>query len=210
MTKLLAFLTAIAMIVFAFVSTPRSREFPFPGGVEPKTARSLGEALAPGLPTRLLSYLASPAPVVGLIREIPAPVACQSATGNPIAVVGPWPPTAGRTFQITWNTTACPVPPPPECFGVLLFSTKPMDQPFDLTAFGAPGCHLVVHPEFALAPDNSPGSSFRQIGGYFDLQWTPGPEMVGTDFYCQFAVQRPGKNDLGWLVSQGLHITIGG
>ncbi len=126
-------------------------------------------------------------------------------TGGPVVHATRSTPIAGRPFTFEWSVEA--IPPTTTWVNVaLLVSTRPLSTPVLLGPV-APGCRLHVHPDYVLTP--GPLLSYSQATGVVRLLWAPPPELVGTVFYTQLVVARPGANGLGHLLSAPVAFEVG-
>lgn len=147
----------------------------------------------------------------GLARRIHPPTPCDVPTwseGGPGApyVVADGVPRVGQPFQVEW-TTKPTVPGEPPAWPALLLISFELTAPTSLTPLGAPGCYLLLEPEYIMTPHS--GSILTQTGGRLRLDWTPKPGLVGQHFYAQMLCHAQGVNAGGFLVSPVLHAIVG-
>jgi hypothetical protein len=174
-------------------------------------SKSIGEPAAMQPLTH--SVIASPPPAFthGRARMIHAPTPCDVssfATGGPGApyFVTDGVPRAGMPFRVDW-TTKPTSPGEPPAFPAMLLVSFQIQAPTPMDVVGAPGCHLMVEPEFIMVPHA--GSILTQSGGRVRLDWTPHASVIGQEFYSQLLVTVPGGNAGGFLVSPALHVVVG-
>lgn len=147
----------------------------------------------------------------GRSRMVYAPTPCDVpafSPGGPGApyVVADGVPRVGMPFRVEWTTKPTSPGEPPAWPALLLVSFN-MGPPTPLDVAGAPGCHLLVQPDFIMLPRS--GSILTQSGGHIRLNWTPRPPVMGQDLYGQLLVSAPGVNAGGFLVSPALHVVVG-
>lgn len=138
------------------------------------------------------------------VRVTFPPTPCRSDDGVPYVWFSGRP-KVGEPFHVTWTTRPTEPPDYPVYPGVLIVALTP-SRPGSLSWWGAPGCWLMVNPQFVLAPSQT--GNFHQQGGRFLLDWTPGAGLLGQSFYCQLAVNDR-SNLAGWTLSPMLELTIG-
>ncbi|MCK5940385.1 MAG: hypothetical protein KAI24_00335 [Planctomycetes bacterium] len=115
-------------------------------------------------------------------------------------------PRAGQPFRAEWSTKPTAPGDPPAWPALLLISFK-LSAPMPLAPLGAPGCHLLVEPDFIMTPQA--GSILTQTGGRLRLDWTPQFGVIGQQFFAQMLCYAPGVNAGGFLVSPALHTIVG-
>ena len=153
-----------------------------------------------------------PPPLIyGRARMVHAPTPCDVPTfseGGPGApyFVANGLPQAGEPFRVDWTTKPTSPGESPAWPAMLLIALDPM-APMSLASLGAPGCHLLVQPDFIMMPE--PGSILTQFGGCVSLDWTPRVGLVGFEFYSQLLCTAPSVNTGGFLVSPALHVQVG-
>lgn len=159
------------------------------------------------------SVIASPPPAFthGRARMIHAPTPCDVPSFAPSGPGAPYfvtegVPRAGMPFRVDWTTKPTSPGEPPAWPALLLVSFQ-LQAPVPMDVVGAPGCHLMVVPEFLMVPHA--GSILTQSGGRVRLDWTPQASVIGQDFYSQLLVTVPGANAGGFLVSPALHVVVG-
>jgi len=164
-------------------------------------------------PLPVSAPVASPPPQVtyGLARRIHPPTPCEVPTysqGGPGApyVIADGVPRAGRPFRVVW-TTKPTVPTETPAWPAMLLISFELTAPVSLTSMGAPGCHLMVDPEYIMTPHA--GTILTQAGGRLCLDWTPKASVIGQHFYAQMLCYAPGVNAGGFLVSPVLHSIVG-
>jgi len=156
--------------------------------------------------TAFASLLGAAAPqVVGRARVIYPRTACWTRRGNPLVAVRTLQPKAGAVVAVDWSTVPTTPPAAPGYVCALFVSLTP-SEPLALGQWGAPGCWLLVPPQFVVLPQ--PGSWFFQDGGELRLRWTPEPWTVGRLWRLQLLVDSPGAPS-GRLLSPAVELVIG-
>lgn len=189
-----------------------------PSAAQPSAARPAASKIARAHTITWDGEVAAPAqPVMppplkyGRARMIHAPTPCdvpafsEGGPGAPYFVADGWP-RAGQPFRVDWSTKPTGPGDSPAWPAMLLVSYD-LSAPMPLAALGAPGCHLLVQPDFIMTP--KPGSILTQFGGCISLDWTPRGGLVGFTLYAQLLVSAPSVNTGGFLVSPALHIQVG-
>lgn len=155
---------------------------------------------------RLAYALSGDAPrTLGYARIRYGKTACATRGGNPLPRIGTPQPRAGAVVAIDWSTVPTTPPAAPGYVCALLVSLEP-SAPLALDPWGAPGCWLLVSPQFTVLP--RPGSWFTQEGGTVRLRWIPEPWTVGRVWYLQLLVDVPGA-PAGRLLSPAVDLLIG-
>jgi hypothetical protein len=177
-----------------------------PSAGAPSSALPTGTAPAP-------APNAPPPPqhVYGLARRIHPPTPCDVSPfseGGPGApyVVAEGVPHVGQPFHVEW-TTKPTVPGEPPAWPAMLLISFELTSPTSLAPMGAPGCYLMLEPEYIMTPQA--GTILTQSGGRLRLDWTPKPGVLGQYFYSQMLCYAPGVNAGGFLVSPVLHTIVG-
>lgn len=147
----------------------------------------------------------------GRSRMIHAPTPCDVPTfsmGGPGApyFLTSGIPRANVPFQVSWSMKPTIPGSLPAWPALLLVSLDP-SAPVPLAVAGAPGCHLMVQPDYIMVPHA--GSILTESDGCVRLDWTPNAGLIGIEFYAQLLVSAPGVNAGGFLVSPALHVQVG-
>ena len=173
-----------------------------PPGLEPRTLRAAVSALGgidepPG------------------IRFLYGPTSCQWNGPNPVVVPAALP-RVGEDVVVQWQLSV--VPPPPTILDpdgvanaplvVLLGSTRPLASPVPAGG-AAPGCWLLVVPDFTIAPSPESWLVYDQATGIVTMRWRPVSGMEGLDLFTQLLVVIPDANPIGIVSSAGLQLHIG-
>lgn len=156
-------------------------------------------------------HLMPPPLTYGRARMIHAPTPCDVPTfseGGPGApyFVADGVPQVGQPFRVGW-TTKPTTPGESPAWPAMLLVSFGLSAPLPLASIGAPGCHLLVQPDYIMMP--RAGSILTQFGGCINLDWTPRGGLAGFTFYAQLLVSAPGVNTGGFLVSPALHVEVG-
>jgi hypothetical protein len=147
--------------------------------------------------------LAAPTPRYATVYVGPSS-GCASNVGGPVVHATISTPIAGRPFRFDWSVEALQ---PPAVAVSLLVSLRDLPQPI-IPGASAPGCRLMVHPDYLLVP-GSELLTYTPATGVVSLNWTPPVELVGTVFRTQLLVARPNANGLGHLLSAPVHFEVG-
>ena len=149
------------------------------------------------------------------IRIIYGPTSCQWNGPNPVVVPAALP-RVGEDVVVRWQLSV--VPPPPTILDpdgvahaplvVLLGSTRPLASPVPAGG-AAPGCWLLVVPDFTIAPAPESWLVYNQSSGIVTMRWRPTAGMEGMDLFTQLVVVHSGANPLGLVSSAGLQLHIG-
>ena len=189
----------IAIVTLALCACQQPQR---PPGMEPRTLRAAVSALGgvdetPG------------------IRLLYGPTSCQWNGPNPIVVPAALP-RVGEDVVVRWQLSV--VPPPPTIMDpdgvahaplvVLLGSTRPLEAPVPAGG-AAPGCWLLVTPEFSVSPAPGTWLTYDEDRGAVVMRWTPVAGMEGMDLFTQLLVVIPGANAMGIVSSAGLQIHVG-
>lgn len=154
----------------------------------------------------------------GIIREVYGPGVCRSAGGvNPLwRRPKPWlRARAGQWVDLHADTRAGSPPAPPATCWLVLSYDAPLPTPVDFSAYGMPGCHLLVRPEYVVAVPESAEpigrhpdfAVWRWAGtGHVEVRWRP--SAPGLRLSMQLLVAAPGENRAGFLTSQALEIQV--
>jgi hypothetical protein len=183
--------------------------FAFPGRllvVEPE------QVLGPNLLANAVASCAPPFGVRGSIRVLHGTTSCQATGGVNPSVKPVWrEPRANAPIDVTWSTRSCPTPPAPDEAAWLLVSLRPLEVPLNLSMWNAPGCSLLVNPDYLMMPSTSPNSLLqRHVGtGMFTMHWIPDPGFVGHRVWAQLLVYAPGQTPGNYLLSPAIEVLIG-
>lgn len=157
-------------------------------------------------------YKLPPIVNIGRVRQVFAPSACQSKTGVPHLR---W--LSGRAEMggevVIHGVTRLHADPPPElCALVCSFDSS---EPLDGTPYGAPGCWLLVKPDFIISPAfGQPPSDQKRFTvwgskGNIYCSWKPNASDIGLTLRMQMLTLSPGANKLGLLASNAVEIIVG-
>ncbi|HEB54028.1 MAG TPA: hypothetical protein ENI87_12305 [bacterium] len=169
-------------------------------------------ATAAPAPAPVAASAPPPPPAYGRARMIHAPTPCDVPTFAPGGPGAPYfvadgLPQEGQPFRVEWTTKPTSPGALPAWPAVLLVSFE-LATPLPLDTVGAPGCWLMVEPDYIMVPQY--GSILTQAGGSVRLDWTPNQSLVGSEFYAQLLCAASGVNAGGFLVSPALHVVVGG
>lgn len=172
------------------------------------TARSLDQLVAAPSLRSLAAGLDVAPRTSGLARVVHGKTACKPRSGvNPLPVLPRKPPRVGELLAVTWSTRTGGAPPSAPCWLIASFVGE--QRPIDFSAFGMPGCWLLVNPDQVLAVPTAAGGMVVRDGGHVLLRWIPPQSAAGMHFYLQLLVAAPGENTAGWLVAPAVEIIIG-
>lgn len=136
-----------------------------------------------------------------LVRMIYGRTACATTKGNPRVVLpAAKRPLAGQPFSITFATHTLAGSTWPGELAVLVQSHRPA-TPIDFTAYGAPGCWLLVNLDASVYIPTTNG-----IGTW---TWTPPAWASGVHLFMQLIVFSPEANRAGAVGSPGIELIVG-
>ena len=191
------------VVVLATMLTSCTNPLPVPPPLEQSLLRRTLSALGAG---------GSETPGINVIY---GSTSCQWNGPNPVITANGLP-RVGRELVVRWQLSVIPPPPkvldadgiesPPLVF--LLGSTRPLEAPMPGGA-AAPGCQLLVYPDFSFAPAPESWLTFDAATHVVTLRFTPANGMEGADLYSQLLVVMPGANPIGLISSAGLRLHIG-
>lgn len=202
----------LLLFPFFIVGSCTQPELRHPLGFPKPPRLETEEVLGGGAMQRVLSSLmdGGPAPTVyGNVREIRARTICQPAVPASNPVPGSYNrPVVGQEFVLKWHVEV--LNPRPRAVS-LLCSTQPPPAPAPLDAYGAPGCVLLVQPDFVLVPQQATSGllTYSPTSGVVTLRWTPPVHMLGQRLTAQILVAVPGANQAGHLLGPAVEIIVG-
>lgn len=204
--RLFAFFVILASLVtyWSCAATPPAERDPLAGVLVPASV-AFDDPVEHGAVAFAAMLGAATPQVVGRARVVYPRTACWSPTGNPLVRVRTAQPKAGAVVAVDWSTVPTTPPAAPGYVCALFVSLAP-SEPLALGPWGAPGCWLLVPPQFVVLPQ--PGSWFTQEGGELRLRWTPEPWTVGRLWRLQLLVDAPGAPS-GRLLSPAVELVVG-
>lgn len=163
-------------------------------------------------PATAQATLAPAGPVQPRAQLIYAPTACRPIKGaNPMIWLPPQAPRVGEPVHLSVLTTQ--LEPRPDLLVVVAIGPDLLRPSFDLTASGAPGCHLLVSwtSIAVLFPTQQSVGMWEHVGpGRWDLNWTPAPMNANQVFYVQAAVSSARDNRSGVTFTSAAELWVAG
>lgn len=182
---------------------------PLPGPLGTVPVAEMGDALEPATAGVLLAAMDLAPEALPLARVHHGATACRGHRGvNPLAIPDPRGPRVGAEWTCLFVTSACPVPAEPAWPCWIVTSARALPSPIDFSAYGMPGCWLLVQPDqiVAVPPQASSGMLRRAAGsGQVRLHWTPAPGSAGATHWFQFVTLSPS----GFLSSAAVEVVVG-
>lgn len=153
-------------------------------------------------------------PEVAVVRVVSGRTACRSRTGSNPIIVPEGAPRVGAEWRCRFLTSYVGdrehERPPWDVW--IVFSGR-QARPIDFSAFGMPGCWLLVEPENIVAVPRTGIESpmlWRVPGtGETLLRWTPPAGSQGQVWRWQMIVAAPGETPSGFLASAAIEVVIG-